>query len=1540
MKSRARLIRRAGALFTSFIVAAGSLALPSFAAPAELSADASERTIAFAGAEGGGMYSPGARGAYQEGERIEVYHVTNLDDSGEGSFREAVSEGNRIVVFDVSGYIDLSSTVSINHDNMTILGQTAPGGGICFRGDNIKVGADNVIMRYLRFRVGDQHADGSVTPARDGLEITDNCQNVILDHCSVSWGTDENLSAYAVKDVTIQNCIISEALNQSVHAKGEHGYGGIWGGVNLSIHHNIIASHKSRNPKVGTSETVAMTAGYTDDQTLVDMKNNIIYNWSDKAGYGSENGAKTYIQNNIYKPGPATGADANSDSINYNKRSRIFELSVGNKHQPNMLGSVYAVGNIIDIEESDPNYETAQLVNENNWQDDLHTGVYVETKVYSTADKSNMVITEPDEQYRTYEAEYPITLDSTDDAYEEILNNAGATLPARDATDARVVDNVRNRTAPSGSNGSKGLVDSPVDGIPEGQEALYDERGYAVLAEETRDASYDTDGDGIPDTWEDKMNLDKANPNDGISIGPDGLTWTEIYVEEAITKPADAGLSVEVQSFDEYYRDDQAAVLSAAVSGDGVQSVDFYLNGSIAGTAESGNNGVWSVQTQGLPTGDNLVTAKAYKADGSYTLSAPVSLCVLGSQNVDGWTASENAGYDGEDFTLGEGESITQTVSGDFKLVTRIDSISGTSKAKTGISAAGSDSGADIDLALGYDENNIRQIYYRTDGGDYLVWTPGGDVYDYMLFEISKSGNTVSLYAGTSMADLETDANKIAEATVSDTSMNAGAFATDAHGMTVSKLETLRLITEQTNPQASLSIEQGTRLSLSGESVAVSVIPDTAPVTEIWLYLGSTAIASVETNITEEQEVLIPVEMASPTRGTLTVYCFDENLGRGQDSVENIAFSQPVEPWQLADISSDTGGGGTYVEATNDYTYKIYENLGGAIGGTSDEFAYMYQQFSGDNRIYYRSRMQDGKQFGVMIRSSLDMSDPAGEASKPMYFFGGTADDSGSIRYRLIRRASEGAEAEVVADVTDITGQSANLYFIVEKLGDTINIYQTENGSTVYKTKNLLTSVTCDDIGDTYYMGFATVNRGAAPGDAGWVAIESLSGRSSSAGTYVSGYENGIVTVSDGGFDGAVAVAAGYDANGVLIEAKNAEIIGGTAEVGEVSGDSRKVFVWNNLNDLTPLCEAYDGEEQVVTGEDAEGVVWNFDYGLDWQWQIQDQLLLDPEWTDENAFGNTSGKMRLSTTGDYSSPRYVFREYIPGDGQQIIGAEADVLVSGEGAGLNVYMLANTEDQAFKISFADDGLIYVGDVSTGYTYETQKWYTLSFTYDMGTGDETAEIVITDDSGNECVNVQGSARVSARAQINSKRTNVTDAILFEPEANKTAIYYIDNVSVSQTPSSVQKHVIASHLWNFGADPVFSELTALQGGQSYDGLGVTGGANLQAMGTKTFDDISFSKRYRIGNNGSTSQKNVYFDVPAGITDIVVYGASDNSQESREIVINDGSEHAASVTSAGAAIRYTYEGDARRIYVYGGRSGVSIYGISYETYEYIQVD
>ena len=193
---------------------------------------------AFEGAEGGGKYTRGGRGG-------EVYVVTSLEDTGEeGTLRHAVeAEGPRIVEFAVEGDIHLKSTLKIENPYITISGETAPGKGITLRDHGMYIGADEVIVRYMRFRMGSASKDEN-----DALGAR-HVKNLIIDHCSMSWATDENASFYAISDASIQWCIIAEALNSSIHRKGEHGYGGIWGGRNVSFHHNIIADNNSRNPR-------------------------------------------------------------------------------------------------------------------------------------------------------------------------------------------------------------------------------------------------------------------------------------------------------------------------------------------------------------------------------------------------------------------------------------------------------------------------------------------------------------------------------------------------------------------------------------------------------------------------------------------------------------------------------------------------------------------------------------------------------------------------------------------------------------------------------------------------------------------------------------------------------------------------------------------------------------------------------------------------------------------------------------------------------------------------------------------------------------------------------------------------------------------------------------------------------------------------------------------------------------------------------------------------------------------------------------------
>ncbi len=345
---------------------------------------AADPVPAFPGAEGFGANATGGRGK-------PVVQVTNLDDSGPGSFREALKGGDRTIVFTVSGTIDLKSRLELNSPNVTIAGQTAPGDGICLRGYQLMIkNTNNIIVRFIRSRPGDINKIET-----DALTLW-NVQKAIVDHCSLSWSTDSVSDVVkGSRDVTIQWSIISEPLNLSVHAKGVHGYGTGWGYG--SYHHNLIAHCESRSPRLGADPTRGM----------IDFRNNVVYNWGNGWSYGGENSDIDFV-GNYFKPGPSS-----------KRRDALFNAWRSNTR-------IFLSGNVMEG-------------NEEVSKDNLK-GLITEGSVWKVpVDLKHVPVG------MSFEGA-PIATDSAQDAYEKVLKYAGCVLPNRDAVDSRIVSDVTNGT--------------------------------------------------------------------------------------------------------------------------------------------------------------------------------------------------------------------------------------------------------------------------------------------------------------------------------------------------------------------------------------------------------------------------------------------------------------------------------------------------------------------------------------------------------------------------------------------------------------------------------------------------------------------------------------------------------------------------------------------------------------------------------------------------------------------------------------------------------------------------------------------------------------------------------------------------------------------------------------------------------------------------------------------------------------------------------------------------------------------------------------
>ena len=444
------------------------------------------QTPAFPGAEGGGMYTTGGRGGT-------VYYVNTLADNSsgnaatrEGSLRWCLAQsGTKTILFKVSGIIRLGSRLDISA-NTTIAGQSAPGDGICLANNYLQIRGNNVIVRFIRCRMGDEsNVEGDAFWGR-------NQSNIIIDHCSMSWSTDECASFYDNENFTLQWSVLSESLRVSVHGKGNHGYGGIWGGKKASFHHNLLAHHDSRNPRMCGARYSARA-----DLELVDFRNNVIYNWGSNSGYAGEGGSYNFV-NNYYQP--AAGSS---------NTSRIFQPNAddgSNSQTRGVWGTFYVAGNRMMATNGTINTN----VTNDNWN-----GINPNPSSKSKAEiRSDVEFAFP--------ANIVVTTHTAEMAHEKVLAYGGASYK-RDSTDRRVMNEVKNRLAPQrGSNGTNkgGLIDTQTD-----------VGGWDTYTYDPAEVLVDANIDGIPDDWFAVNVPEGQTANDK---NEEGYTYLEVYLNSLV----------------------------------------------------------------------------------------------------------------------------------------------------------------------------------------------------------------------------------------------------------------------------------------------------------------------------------------------------------------------------------------------------------------------------------------------------------------------------------------------------------------------------------------------------------------------------------------------------------------------------------------------------------------------------------------------------------------------------------------------------------------------------------------------------------------------------------------------------------------------------------------------------------------------------------------------------------------------------------------------------------------------------------------------
>lgn len=564
-----------------------------------ISATSMAKAPAFPGAEGHGRYVTGGRGG-------KIVHVTNLNDSGTGSFREAVKSGNKIIVFDVAGVIALKSDLKFA-DNITILGQTAPSPGITLRYYTVQPG--NNIIRFIRIRRGQEKN------INDGADASwqRNKTGIIFDHCSFSWSIDEVASFYDNNNFTMQWCTVAESLTNPGHSKGAHGYGGIWGGKLASFHHNFVAHLMNRGPRFNGARYG--WTGYTNNKEYstykwqnavqaenVDFRNCVMYN-AQGTCYGGPGGGQINIVNNYYKAGPShslKGTTLNGLKVDVStgkergSQDRITLVTLSTKDNSDkkhpelydMTSRYYINGNTTETTKGSKtankdwkgvSYDQGiPSLNGEYYSPDANN-YYGDAVAHTTISGKSCVKIKMDEPAPTGQ----VTTHSAAEAYEKVLAYVGASL-YRDEIDARYMEEAKTGTATyKGSiTNSPGIIDK-----------VSDVKGYteANFGTGTRPADFDTDKDGIPDEWEKANGLNPNDASDALTYSLDKKGYyknIEVYANSLVENIMKAENQDALSGVDEYYPTTVSTGISQIendqeVGNNAIKSITYYtLNGT------------------------------------------------------------------------------------------------------------------------------------------------------------------------------------------------------------------------------------------------------------------------------------------------------------------------------------------------------------------------------------------------------------------------------------------------------------------------------------------------------------------------------------------------------------------------------------------------------------------------------------------------------------------------------------------------------------------------------------------------------------------------------------------------------------------------------------------------------------------------------------------------------------------------------------------------------------------------------------------------